>query len=39
LPQPETLPPSIEPPRPISVTFIPATVFDNPILLRANPDY
>src|ERR1700747_920653 len=27
LPQPEDLPPSIEPPRPISVTFIPATVF------------
>jgi hypothetical protein len=39
LPQPKDLPPSIEPPRPISVTFIPATVFDNPILLRANPDY
>src|SRR5215831_7894192 len=39
LPQPEHLPPGIEPPRPISVTFIPATVFDNPILLRANPDY
>jgi hypothetical protein len=39
LPHPKDLPPSIEPPRPISVTFIPATVFDNPILLRANPDY
>src|SRR5215467_7069172 len=39
LPQPKDLPPSIEPLRPISVTFIPATVFDNPILLRANPDY
>jgi len=39
LPQPEDLPPSIEPPRPISVTFIPATVFNNPILLRANPEY
>ena len=39
LPQPEDLPPSIDPPRPISVTFIPATVFNNPILLRANPEY
>jgi len=39
LPQPEDFPPSIEPPRPISVTFIPATVFNNPILLRANPEY
>ena len=39
LPQPEDLPPSIEPPRPISVTFFPATVFNNPILLRANPEY
>jgi hypothetical protein len=25
--------------RPISVTFIPAKVFDNPALLRVNPDY
>ena len=33
------LPPGIEPPRPISVTFIPATVFDNPALLRVNPEY
>jgi hypothetical protein len=39
LPQPEDLPPGIDPPRPISVTFIPATVFDNPILLRVNPEY
>jgi predicted phage terminase large subunit-like protein len=39
LPRPEDLPPSIDPPRPISVTFIPATVFDNPILLRSNPEY
>ena len=39
LPQPEDLPPSVDPPRPISVTFIPATVFNNPILLRANPEY
>jgi hypothetical protein len=38
-PQPEDWPPSIEPPRPISVTFIPATVFNDPILLRANPEY
>jgi hypothetical protein len=36
LPQPEDLPPSVEPPRPISVTFIPATVFDNPILGRSD---
>jgi hypothetical protein len=33
------LPPSVVPPRPISVTFFPATVFDNPILLRANSEY
>jgi predicted phage terminase large subunit-like protein len=39
LPRPEDLPPGIELPRPISVTFIPATVFDNPILLRVNPEY
>jgi len=39
LPQPEDLPPGIEPPRPISVTFIPATVFDNPALLQVNPEY
>src|SRR5947209_10530392 len=39
LPAPEDLPPGVDPPRPISVTFIPATVFDNPILLRANPEY
>ncbi len=39
LPQPEDLPPSTEPPRPISVTVIPATVFNNPILLRGNPEY
>jgi hypothetical protein len=35
----QDLPPGIEPPRPISVTFIPATVFDNPALLRVNPEY
>src|SRR5271165_7089022 len=39
LPRPEALPPGIDPPRPISVTFIPATVFDNPILLQVNPEY
>jgi predicted phage terminase large subunit-like protein len=33
------LPPGIERPRPISVTFVPATVFDNPALLRVNPEY
>src|SRR5436190_3815550 len=37
LPQAEDLPPNVDPPPPISVTFIPATAFDNPILLRANP--
>jgi len=39
LPRPETLPPGVDPPRPISVTFIPAKVFDNPALLQANPEY
>jgi len=39
LPPPETLPPGVDPPRPISVTFIPASVFDNPALLRVNPEY
>ena len=39
LPRPEDLPPGFDPPRPISVTFIPAKVFDNPALLRVNPDY
>src|ERR1700730_18570168 len=38
-PRAAELPPGIEPPRPISVTFIPATVFDNPALLRVNPEY
>jgi len=33
------LPPGIDPPLPMSVTFIPATVFDNPVLLRVNPEY
>ena len=31
--------PGIDPPLPMSVTFIPATVFDNPALLRVNPEY
>jgi hypothetical protein len=35
----DDLPPGFEPPQPISVTFIPATVFDNPALLRVNPEY
>ena len=35
---PQDLPPA-DPPRPISVTFIPAKVFDNPALLRFNPEY
>jgi hypothetical protein len=36
---PQDLPAGVEPPRPISVTFIPAKVFDNPALLRVNPEY
>ena len=36
---PQTLPPGVDPPRPISVTFIPASVFDNPALLQVNPEY
>jgi predicted phage terminase large subunit-like protein len=39
LPPPKDLPPGIDPPRPISVTFIPASVFDNPALLQVNPEY
>src|SRR3984893_16579540 len=39
LPRPGDLPPGIAPPRPISVTFIPARVFDNPVLLQVNPEY
>ena len=39
LPRREDLRPGVDPPRPISVTFIPAVVFDNPILLRVNPEY
>jgi predicted phage terminase large subunit-like protein len=39
LPQPQDPPPGVDPPRPISVTFIPAKVSDNPALLRVNPEY
>jgi predicted phage terminase large subunit-like protein len=39
LPRPEELPPGVDPPRPISVTFIPASLSDNPALLRVNPEY
>ena len=39
LPRPEDLPPGIDPPRPISVMFLPAKVFDNPALLQVNPEY
>jgi predicted phage terminase large subunit-like protein len=39
LSRPQELPPGFKLPRPISVTFIPAKVFDNPALLRVNPDY
>jgi hypothetical protein len=35
----QELPPGIDPPLPMSVTFIPATVFDNPALLRVNSEY
>jgi hypothetical protein len=37
--RPQDLPPDADPPRPISVTFIPAKVFDNPALLHVNPEY
>jgi hypothetical protein len=37
--RPEELPAGVEPPWPISVTFIPASVFDNPAPLRVNPEY
>ena len=39
LPQPEDFPPGVDTPQPISVTFIPARVIDNPALLQANPQY
>jgi predicted phage terminase large subunit-like protein len=39
LPPPADLPLGVDPPRPISVTFIPASVFDNPALLQVNPEY
>jgi predicted phage terminase large subunit-like protein len=37
--RPQDLPPDMDPPRPISVTFIPAKVFDNSALLQVNPEY
>ena len=37
--QGQELPPGVDPPLPMSVTFIPATVFDNPALLQVNPEY
>jgi predicted phage terminase large subunit-like protein len=39
LPKARDLPPGAELPRPKSVTFIPATIFDNQALLSVNPDY
>src|SRR6516162_2828801 len=39
LPLGKDQPPGFEVPRPLSVTFIPASVFDNPALLQVNPDY
>jgi predicted phage terminase large subunit-like protein len=39
LPRLEDLPPGVDAPRPISVTFIPARVTDNPALLQVNPQY
>src|SRR6516164_5895067 len=35
----QDMPPGADPLRPISVTFIPAKVHDNPALLRVNPEY
>src|SRR6202030_4112017 len=35
----ENLAPGISPPRPISVMFVPAKVFDNPALLQVSPEY
>jgi predicted phage terminase large subunit-like protein len=39
LSRPDDLPPGVDTPRPISVTFIPARVTDNPVLLQVNPEY
>jgi Terminase large subunit, T4likevirus-type, N-terminal len=39
LPPLEDLPPGVDLPRPMSVTFIPAKLSDNPALLQANPEY
>lgn len=35
----DDLPPGVEPPGPKSVTFVPANIFQNPALLRVNPEY
>jgi len=35
----QQLPPGVDPPHPMSVPFIQATVFDNSALLRVNPEY
>jgi len=37
--QSEDMPPGLAPPRPISVTFIPAKVYDNSALLQVDPQY
>ena len=39
MPRPQDLPPGVDPPQPISVSFVPAKVSDNPALLRVNPEY
>jgi predicted phage terminase large subunit-like protein len=39
LPSTADLPPGVEPPGPKSVTFIPANIYQNPALLRINPEY
>lgn len=39
LPSTADLPPGVQPPGPKSVTFIPANIYQNPALLRINPDY
>jgi hypothetical protein len=39
LPPQQDLPSGIDPPLSVSVTFIPASGFDNPALLQVNPEY
>ena len=39
LPPPGDLPPGVDPPQAISITFILASVFDNRALLQINPEY